>query len=202
MKFTASLAADLHSLTAALDDPEADVAASVRRMAADTAAAIPSFLGLSVVVSQHDPAFTFTVLDDGITADDIHTSIRLAPQVAGDIRDVPSVAFILYAGSPGTFVDLAADLGWLTGRPPTDFALDAHIAVSSDPYAAAPLAASVVNQAVGVLIGRGHTPEQAHRELDSQAAVAGTDRPAAAHLILATLPPAAAEGAGRDADKN
>jgi len=37
---------------------------------------------------------------------------------------VAAVALILYARSPGAFVDLAADVARLTGRPLTDFPLD------------------------------------------------------------------------------
>ena len=43
------------------------------------------------------------------------------------------MAIILYAGSPGTFVDLAADLAWLTARPLTDFVLDQHLTVPDGP---------------------------------------------------------------------
>lgn len=46
---------------------------------------------------------------------------------------------------------------------------------------------SVINQAIGVLIGRGHTPAQARRELDTQADRGGTDRHTAARFILDTL---------------
>jgi hypothetical protein len=94
----------------------------------------------------------------------------------------------LYAGSPGAFVDLAADLAWLTARPLSDFVLDQHLTIPTPSNTGTQLhAASIINQAMGVLMGRGHTPEQAHRQLDSQAADAGTDRHAAAQLILAAL---------------
>ena len=99
-----------------------------------------------------------------------------------------SVALIFYARTPGTFVDLAADLAWLTGRPPSDFALDQHLSVPAGSDAGTSLrAASVINQAIGVLIGRGYTPRQAHSKLDTQADRAGTDRYTAAQFILDTL---------------
>ncbi len=187
MTVRAALAADLRLLTAALDEPGADVLHSVHQLGADAQAAVPSYLGMSVIVDGSDSPFTFTTLDDG-TADDIHASLRLTLPVVGDGRAASSVALILYAGTPGTFVDLSADLAWLTGRPPTDFALDQHLSVPTGSNTGTYLrTASVVNQALGVLIGRGYTPGQARRELATRADGAGTDRHATAQLILDTL---------------
>ena len=63
MEIAAALAADLGILTAALDEPGADVADSLRQLAADATAAIPTFLGLSGTVDGIDPPFTFTTFD-------------------------------------------------------------------------------------------------------------------------------------------
>ena len=187
MKIGAALAADVGILTAALDEPGADVLRSLHQLGVDAQAAVPTYLGLSVTVDGSDPRFTFTTLEDG-TADDIHTSLRLTLPGVGDGRASPSVALILYAGTPGTFVDLTADLAWITGRPPSDFALDQHLSVPAGSDSGTYLrAASVINQAIGVLIGRGHTPAHAHRELDTQADSAGTDRHTTAQFILDTL---------------
>ena len=187
MKIGAALAADLGILTAALDEPGADVLHSLHQLGVDAQAAVPTYLGLSVTVDGSDPRFTFTTLEDG-TADDIHTSLRLTLPGVGDGRASPSVALILYAGTPGTFVDLTADLAWITGRPPSDFALDQHLSVPAGSDSGTYLrAALVINQAIGVLIGRGHTPAHAHRELDTQADSAGTDRHTTAQFILDTL---------------
>jgi hypothetical protein len=101
---------------------------------------------------------------------------------------LPAVALILYAGSPGAFVDLAADLAWLTARSLSDFILDQHLTPAAGSLQEGQLrAASAINQALGVLIGRGYTPQQAHGELDTQAAHAGTDRHTAACHILAKI---------------
>ena len=187
MKIGAALAADLGILTAALDEPGAGVLHSLHQLGVDAQAAVPTYLGLSVTVDGSDPRFTFTTLEDG-TADDIRTSLRLTLPGVGDGRASPSVALILYAGTPGTFVDLTADLAWITGRPPSDFALDQHLSVPAGSDSGTYLrAASVINQAIGVLIGRGHTPAHAHRELDTQADSAGTDRHTTAQFILDTL---------------
>jgi hypothetical protein len=187
VKVNAALAADLGILTAALDEPGTDVAHSLRQLAADATAAVPTFLGLSVTVAGSDPPFTFTVFVEDAAAGDIRTSLRLALSGVGDVR-LPTVVLVLYAGSPGTFVDLAADLAWLTTRPPSDFVLDQHLPGPAEQCSATGLfEASVINQAVGALIGRGCTPEQAERHLTAEGAGAGVSRHAVALRILARL---------------
>ena len=202
MTISAALAADLGILTAALDEPGADVLRSLHRLGVDAQAAVPTYLGLSVTVDGSDPPFTFTTFADG-AADIVRTSLRMTlPALVGDGRAAPSVALIFYAETPGTFVDLAADLAWLTGRPPGDFALDRHLIVPASSDAATYLrTTSVINQAIGVLIGRGYTPRQAHSNLDNQAAGARTDRHTAAQVILDSLTdadPADAERADQE----
>jgi ANTAR domain len=203
MKIGAALAADLDILTAALDEPGADVLHTLHQLGVDAQAAVPTYLGLSVTVDSSDPPFTFTTVEDGMAAD-VRTSLRLRLAGVSDGRASPSVALTLYAGTPGTFVDLTADLAWLTGRAPSDFALDQHLSVPAGSDAETYLrAASVINQAIGVLIGRGCTPEQAHRELDTQADSAGTDRHTTAQFILDTLAaedPADAEHTDQEPD--
>ncbi|MEZ0053113.1 hypothetical protein ABIA30_004140 [Mycobacterium sp. MAA66] len=188
MNITAALAADLRLLTAALDETGTDIAATLHQLAADTIAGVPSFLGLSVMVSRSDPLFASTYLVDGAGAGDVRTSLRLRLPGLGEHRSLSTVAIILYAGAPGTFVDLAADLAWLTARPLADFILDRHLTIPAGSITGGQLrAASTINQAIGILIGRGHTPQQANWELDIQARHARTDRLGAARHILALL---------------
>lgn len=185
MKIGAALAADLRILTAALDEPGADVLYSLLQLGVDARVAVPSYLGLSVIVDGSDPPFTFATPDDG-AADDVCTSLGLTLFGAG--RAPPSVVLILYAGTSGAFVDLAADLAWSTSCPLSDFVLDRHLDVPAGSVGGASLRAeSVINQTIGVLIGRGYTPAQAHQELDTQADGAGTDRHTAAQFILDNL---------------
>ena len=110
MKIGAALAADLGILTAALDEPDADVLDSLHQLGIDAQAAVTTYLGLSVTVDDIDPPFTFTTLADGAAAD-VRTSLRLTLPGVGNGRAAPAVALIFYAGTPGTFVDLTADLG-------------------------------------------------------------------------------------------
>jgi hypothetical protein len=202
MTISAAVAADLGILSAALDEPGADVLHSLHRLGVDAQAAVPTYLGLSATVDGSDPPFTFTTFADD-AADNVRTSLRMTlPAHVGDGRAAPSVALILYAEAPGTFVDLAADLAWLTGRPPSDFALDQHLSVPACSDAATYLrTTSVINQAIGVLIGRGYAPRQAHSKLDNQAAGARTNRHTAAQVILDSLTaagPADAERADQE----
>ncbi|MCV7178948.1 hypothetical protein [Mycolicibacterium sphagni] len=194
MTTTAAMAASLKILTAALDDPSADIAHSVQQLALETAGAIPTYLGLSVLVPQTDSPLTITSLALGASDRDIRTSLRVLLPTTGTGGGHP-VAVILYAAAPGAFVDLAADLAWLTGRPTTDFALDQHLTITPEPDAVRQLqAVSDINQAIGVLIGRGYTPQQAEWQLDSQGDKSRTDRHSAARRILDTITTADDDG--------
>ncbi|WP_077087582.1 hypothetical protein [Mycobacterium rhizamassiliense] len=188
VKIAAVLAADLGILTAALDEPGADLAKSLRLLAADATAAISTFLGLSVTVDGSDPPFTFTTFVESVGASDVRTSLRLALPGVGDAGVLPVVAIVLYAGSPGAFVDLAADLAWLTARNPSEFVLDQHLPAAAESGTVPNLfEVSVINQAIGALIGQGHTPEQAERHLTAEGADAGISRHAVGLRILAGL---------------
>jgi hypothetical protein len=196
---TADLAVELEILTAALDQPGTDIAHTLRQLALNAAAAITTYLGLSVLVVRSDPPFAFTSLADGVVAEDIRSSLRVELPGVGDGENRLTVAVSLYARSPGAFVDLAADLAWLTARPPSDFVLDQHRTVPTPTNTGTQLrVASAVNQAIGVLIGRGYTPDQAHRQLGTRAAQSGTDRHTAAQVILANLTAAPVDDTDED----
>jgi hypothetical protein len=184
----AAMVAALSILTEALDEPGIDIAHSLQQLALVAAAAIPSYHGLSVVVPQSDPPFILTTLADGVNAGDIRTSLQVLLPTKGPGHDAATVAVILYASVPGTFVDLAADLAWLTEQPTSEITLDGHLTVPAATDIGAQLhAASAINQAIGVLIGRGYSPDQAHRHLDTQATTNRIDRHAAAELVLGAL---------------
>lgn len=191
---TAALAADLTTLTEALDDPDVDIADTLRRLAAAAALAVRSYLGLTVtsLLSAHE--VTLTTLDWDIAPGDIRTSLHLPMPRAPDDGLAPLVSVTLYAGNPGAFIDLAADLAWLTGRALADFVLNRHLILARAPDATSGLAvAALIDQAVGVLIGHGYTPEQAHRELDARAERLGVDHHTSARDILTELTGSATE---------
>ncbi len=188
MTMTAAMVAALSILTEALDEPGTDIAHSLQQLTLAAAAAIPTYRGLSVIVPHSDPPFTLTTLADGAKAGDIRTSLQVLLPTMGAAHDAAAVSVILYASAPGTFVDLAADLAWLTQQPMGEITLDGHLTVPAAADIGAQLqAASTINQAIGVLIGRGYSPDQAQRRLATQATTNRIDRHAAAVLVLGAV---------------
>jgi hypothetical protein len=184
VEITAALAADLAILSLALDEGDTDIVEALRRLVADAKSAVSSYLGLTVTADHALFPLTLTVMEDSAHPGDIATSLLLP--LSDDSADggVP-VAVILYAARSGAFIDLAADLCWLTGRQLTDFSLDRHLNLPAEPVVPGSVqGSSLVNQAIGVLLGRGYTPEQAELEIDARAAAAGHSRSKAASLIL------------------
>lgn len=189
---TPGLAAELDLLTQALDLPGADMTQTLTRLAADAQAAVGSYLGMSVMIIANRSQFDLTVLKEGTRPEHVLTSLLmpLSPAPLYGTTVTTSVAVILYAAMPGAFIDLAADLAWITGRAMSDFRLDEHRTLPASHTNPTHLGAiSTINQAVGVLIGRGSVPEQAERDLYARAATAGIDPLGAAILTLAALKP-------------
>jgi hypothetical protein len=185
VEITAALAADLATLSEALDETAADISEALRRLVADVRLAVRSYLGLTVTSGDATFPLTLTAMEDPAHPDDVVSSLMM-PLSDESADGVPSrLALILYAARPGAFVDLAADLAWLTGRRLSDFALDQHLRGPAQQDSGGGVqVASLVNQAIGVLLGRGYTPEQAALEIDSRAAAAGHARSQAADIIL------------------
>jgi hypothetical protein len=191
VEITAALAADLAILSETLAEIDADLGEGLRQLAADAKLAVRSYLGLTVTASNAAYPLTFTAMEDFARTVDVVSSLLIPLSDKSDDLDNagPRLVVILYAGRRGAFVDLAADLCWLTGRRLSDFALDEHLKLPAELDTGYGVqAASLVNQAIGVLLGRGFTPEQAEVELEARAAAAGQTRSDAARIILGTLP--------------
>lgn len=185
MQITAALSRGLALLTQALEEPGSDIARTLGELATDARLAVRSHLGLRLTTGG-DPPFTVTALEDHARPQDARSSLMM--RLASRGGDAAPGTLVLYASRAGAFVDLAADLSWLTGVDLSSHVIDQHlpldVAAPDEPTAHA---ASVVDQAVGVLLGRGHPPDAARAELDARAAADGTDRYAAAALIMSAL---------------
>ena len=122
--------------------------------------AAPSYRGLALTLIIEKQPVTVTSAEPGNTSD-IATSLRLSlawvPSLSADSR------ITFYASTPGTFVDLAADLAFALHSHSIRLDEDIPSALVSDLTGAGRL--SAINKAVGVLISHGHTPDSAQREL-------------------------------------
>jgi hypothetical protein len=188
VRIPSALAADLVLLTEALDMGAVDIAATLLLLSSDVATAVSSYAGLSVRVVSADSHADLTTLDDPDVVARIVTSLRI-PVPAASPATGSSAAIVLYATMPGAFVDLAADLAWLTDLPLDDVGLDVDLGARLDAHPESSLRSrSSIDQAIGLLVGRGHTPEEALVELEALATRVGGDRYVAAQLLLAALP--------------
>ena len=187
MEITAALAADLATLSEALDETDADITEALCQLVADVRLAVRSYLGLTVTSGDAMFPLTLTAMEDSAHPDDVVSSLMMPLSDESVDGARLRLAVILYAARPGAFVDLAADLGWLTGRRLSEFALDQHLSGPAQP-AGGVRSASLMNQAIGVLLGRGYTLEQAELEIDARAAAAGHSRSEAAGVVLGSPP--------------
>jgi len=160
----AALVADLHLLSA-LSGRTEDLECLVRGIFGDLKAAIPSAIGLSLTVRISGQDVTLTTLDDrvGCVRASVHFPLGTASVSEGS-------CMVFYAATPGAFVDLAADLGWATGLSQRIILLDQHLQVPAEGSVVTGLREfSTTNQAIGMLIGRGSSPESARAELERYA---------------------------------
>jgi hypothetical protein len=187
MTISSRAALVLAELTEAFDDPGVNFRRSLSHLGGQVRMAVPSYLGVSLTMTSPRSSTQVEVMDDGIAPDGIGSSLMIPATAILNGRDSTAatadadIALILYAGVPGALVDLAADLGWLTGLPGSDFALDQHLA---GPQSATAEPNSTFNQAIGVLLGRGETPQQAEVIIAVRAATEGISAQATAAAIL------------------
>ncbi len=192
MRFDAATAAALATLTDALDEPGTDIVVTMDRLGDVVVAAVPSFVAMSFRTGSVGAQIEFTGRSDAhqdLSAARTSVFIPLPERDHADSATRSVSALVLYASQPGAFVDIAADISWITGRPLDSFRIDEHLDPPGDDGSVAALAdASTINQAVGVLIERGFTVEAARHHLDRLAAMAGVASAAAAAVLLGQLP--------------
>lgn len=191
MQISPAVLADLALLSDALDDPDADIAQSLQRLAADTKDAVASYLGLTITITTSGGPVVISAFEDGTGPNDSRSSLTVELQPRSSMELIPPapITVVLYAANPGAFVDMAADLTWLGGgliEYPLDLGLPPF--VNSTPVQTV-RGLSSINQAIGLLIAQGHTPEQARAHIDQIAAETGTDGPTAAGQLLGSILP-------------
>jgi len=179
-----ALEADLHLLSA-LSGLDEDIESLLRATVGDLKASVQSAVGLSLTVHVTGQDVTLTILDDH-TARSVGASI-LVPLDAPAAQSL-GTCVVFYAVTPGAFVDLSADLGWATGQPAGMIVLDQHLLLPVEGTAVTGLRElSTINQAVGMLIDHGNTPESARMELDRRAECRGSTVHAAASEMIGAV---------------
>lgn len=200
MRLPRPLVVELAALTGSLDDPSVDLERSVASLASAVRAAVRSYLGLCLRFGADGRPMLLTFFDDADGRDHVGASLRIPPLLGGGLRSgdadpgrgvaaVGGVTLILYAAAPGAFVDLAADLVWVTGRDVSAFEVDRHLPGDYSEAVATHLSDwFATNQAVGVLIASGLTLKEAEEQLDARARRLGVSRHVAAVTVLDGLP--------------
>ena len=187
MRIPSAWAEELVLLSDALDIDGVDVASTMELLASAVVAAVPSYVGMSVRVTSPHGHVELVTTGDRDPIESVETSARI-PLASLHPTLVLPVVIVLYASVPGAFVDLAVDLAWITGRSLDDIGLDADLASAASDEAIASLSSlSIIDQAVGVLVGRGLTPEEALAELDAAGSRTSLNRHANAVKVLDSL---------------
>ncbi len=192
MEFSPALAAQLTELSEVLASDGPDLQLVLEMLVVDLSAAIPSFVGLTITLHASGHPITFSTLhpaQPGIA----RTSLMLPLSLMNDTN--PGTTVIFFAANPGAFIDLAADTRWayqLDGHVELDQHLPGSHGDGALPHLPAEPAVTgmdalvAVNQAIGVLIARGHSAKDAEAELRRLAAGRRTVH-AVAEILLAGL---------------
>jgi hypothetical protein len=211
----AALLAHLRDLTASIgqDDQELDDTIAALNTALRSTAASYCGFRLTIVVNRVNNQWpvTLTAFSDGKDVP-VGTSLRLPLALVSEAVD-PESHVVFFAGTPGAFTDLAADLSYALGGIPVEQQSSAAssadgastrldgprraIELDNDLPLFAPVSGltgladlTVLNRAIGMLVDRGHDLVQAHQVLRRDAAAARVaPHIYAARMLLQRIPP-------------
>jgi hypothetical protein len=180
-----TLARDLSVLTRVLDRPGIDFEVLLRGLGDTISGLVESYLGLRMTLILDGHAITVTVMDGFVYPGDIAVSARLPLDDLSTAERGSVIVF--YAWDADAFVDFAPDWGFASGFRHDRPILDGHL---PEPWLVSGVTGlaemSQLNQAIGILIGRGHTPAGARTELRRLARLTEiTLAPAAQRLVHA-----------------
>lgn len=180
MDFHANLLAHLNALTENLDDGT-DLGAIVSVLVDDLTAAVPSLLGLDITIVIGTTPVTVSTMAPPASAE-VLASLQLP--LATMVGAAPGSVVTYYAAVPGAFTKLAAqtrEVFDLDG----DVKVDQHLFPRSQGAVTGLGELNLVNQAIGILMGRdGHGPKEATNELRRRAdAMQETLKAAAQRLV-------------------
>lgn len=185
---SSELTLGLAELTAALDraSPDQDLSHSLHTLTDDASRAVRSFLGLSITVTVDGQDVTLTSTSEMLEPADIHSTLRV-PLAVIDPQLVGTVVF--YAGRPDALVGLADEL---RAHVPATARHEVRLHAAAEPPSSVEIVSGItgaqdlaaVNRAIGLLIGRGHLPDDAQAELETLAVTAGVPVAVVARQLL------------------
>ncbi len=166
MEISTALSADLKNMLYVLDRPDLDVENALLTLRADIELSVPSFVGLSMtLIVQGQPVVLTSVADGDLRV--VGSSLRLPMAL---MSAVPQGSLVLFAITPGAFVDLATDLSYALSAPDGVLALDQDLELPAQHSGITGIAElSMINRAIGLLMGRGLTTHAASAHLQRQA---------------------------------
>ncbi|MGB3185785.1 MAG: hypothetical protein WBB15_08005 [Ornithinimicrobium sp.] len=171
-------------LSAALTPGSPGLSSHLEALADALVVAVPSFLGFNVHTD--DVSFSWGPGLPVRPGEPIHAASTLRWVITQATPE--PIELVLFAGLPGAWVDLSADLVWLTRCPPQRLILDQDLTATVPIVSADLVNTSAVNQAIGALVALGYSSPEAAVELDAKARADGTDRVTAAATLLDDLP--------------
>ena len=208
MDLPAALVAHLQDLTASIGQDDQDLYDTLATLTAALHSTATTYCGFQLTIVENQWPVTLTAFVDGHDADGhdvpVGTSLRLPLALVSPAVD-PESRVVFFAGTPGAFIDLAADLSYALGGIPVDQAspdgMDQRGMRGNDQRRAIELDAdlpplfrvseltglaelTVLNRAIGMLVDQGHDIEQVHQLLRSDAAAAGVEPHVYAARIL------------------
>jgi hypothetical protein len=176
----------LRALAAAVGAP-IDVYAEAGHLFRLAVAAVPSCIGVSLVLHAPGPALTVSAMGPGPHPQPVLASLAVRlprPQPASAVAEL-----VLYAATPRAFHAVVPSLLVLLDRSHRWVSVDGHLAgpdlVAERAEAARRVAQSDVDRAVGVLLDRGMLPAEGYDELRRLASVHQISVLLAARAVLA-----------------
>jgi hypothetical protein len=188
-----TLLAHLHDLTVSIGEDDRDLDDTLVALTTALGATATSYCGFQLTIVENQLPVTLTAFTDGHDVP-VGTSLRLPLALVSRVDGGSRVVF--FAGAPGAFTDLAADLSHALGGIPVEqrssaatnpehqgtrvdgerkaIQLDADLPPLFRMSGLAGLAElTVLNRAIGMLIQQGHDLAQAHQLLRQEARAAG-----------------------------
>ena len=196
MDLPAVVLTHVRDLTASVGQVDQDLSDTLMALATALRSTATSYRGFQLTLVENQWPVTLTAFDDGHDAP-VGTSLGLPLGLVSRMVDGES-RVVFFAGTPGAFTDLAADLSHALGGIPVNgrsstannadhhathvdghrrvIELDADLPPVSRRSGLTGLAElTVLNRAIGILVDQGHDIEQAHHVLRRGAAVAGVE---------------------------